>query len=181
MNKKTLLIILVIVIVVALGLIIYQYIYILPYSGYKAGTEVQEGAGGEISPESQTRTQVPENVTIPEVGEEVPEGVAAPTVVTPAAPEVESKFRGFDIKAEGNKFDPNTVIVELGDTVHINFTAVDKDYDISLPDYGMKQIAPKGQTKPLEFQAVIEGKFTYYCELCGGLDSTAKGYIIVIK
>jgi len=153
----------------------------LPYSGYKAGTEVQEGAGGEISPESQTRTQVPENVTIPEVGEEVPEGVAAPTVVTPAAPEVESKFRGFDIKAEGNKFDPNTVIVELGDTVHINFTAVDKDYDISLPDYGMKQIAPKGQTKPLEFQAVIEGKFTYYCELCGGLDSTAKGYIIVIK
>ena len=44
-TKKILFTILVIVVIVALGLIVYQYI--LPYSGYKAGTKVQEGAETE--------------------------------------------------------------------------------------------------------------------------------------
>jgi hypothetical protein len=43
----------------------------------------------------------------------------------------------------------------------------------------MKQTADKGQTKALEFQAVNSGKFTYYCDLCGGLTSKTIGYIIV--
>jgi plastocyanin len=170
-NKKLLIGILAIIVLVALVAIFY-------YQGAKikkssnTTTQKNETNQGVAEP-------VPENVKVPEKGESVPEGVAAPEVVTEAAPGVSAKFRSFDIKAENNKFNPSTVIVRLGDTVHINFTAQDKDYDITFPDYGMKQTAKKGETKILEFQALIPGKFTFYCELCGGLNSTAKGYIIV--
>jgi len=104
-----------------------------------------------------------------------------PTVVAPAAPGVESNYRSFDIKAEEGKFIPNKIIANQGDTVHINFTAVDKGYDIIFPSYGMKQIAKIGQTKVLEFQALSDGSFLYYCEVCGGADSLATGQIIVVK
>jgi plastocyanin len=133
----------------------------------------------ENSAETATRTAVPENIKIPEVGEKTEAGVAAPTSVSAAAPGVEAKYRSFNIKGETGSFSPMTFIVKKGDTVHINFLAVDKDYDITFPDYGMKQTAKKGETKVLEFQAVTEGKFTYYCEACGGLAGTAKGYFIV--
>ena len=39
----------------------------------------------------------------------------------------------------------------------------------------------KGETKVMEFQAVQEGDFTFYCEMCGGPDSTASGHIIIAK
>jgi hypothetical protein len=37
----------------------------------------------------------------------------------------------------------------------------------------MKQTAKKGEGKVLEFQAVTEGKFLFYCDACGGLNSSA--------
>ena len=137
----------------------------------------QEGISG-----SKTAFSVPEGTVVPEQGEEgISEEVAIPVNVTNAAPDVEAKFRSFDISAENDKFVPSNIIVNLGDTVHIDFTAVDKSYDITFPDYGMKQVSQKGETKILEFQAVEEGKFAYYCESCGGLDSTTKGYIFIVN
>lgn len=107
--------------------------------------------------------------------------IAVPTVVVPAAPGVDSKFRNFNITAEGGKFVPEKIIVQVGDTVHVNFTAVDKDYDITFPSYNMKQTAKQGQTKILEFQAVQDGSFLYYCESCGGAEGITKGNIIIVK
>jgi plastocyanin len=182
-NKKLLIGILTIIVLVALVAIFYYQGAKIKKSSNTTTQKNETNQGVEVqspqTPQSQTAEPVPENVKVPEKGESVPEGVAAPEVVTEAAPGVSAKFRSFDIKAENNKFNPSTVIVRLGDTVHINFTAQDKDYDITFPDYGMKQTAKKGETKILEFQALIPGKFTFYCELCGGLNSTAKGYIIV--
>lgn len=134
--------------------------------------------------ETDTKKAVPKDIKVPEEGEALTEAqkdIAVPEVVTSAAPGVSAKFRKFTIKAEGDKFSPSKVIVNKGDTVHIDFTAVDKEYDITFPDYGMKQTAPKDQTKILEFQAVAEGQFLYYCDSCGGLDSEARGYIIVAQ
>lgn len=154
------------------------------YYGKNAGDE-QPAPGGAVPEASSTGRQsvtkeaVPKDIKIPEVGEKVSAEVAAPSVVTPAAPGVSAKFRKFAIKGEGGVFNPSTIIAKKGDTVHVDFTAMDKTYDITFPDYGMKQTAEKGQTKILEFQALTTGKFTYYCESCGGLNSKAKGYIIV--
>jgi len=133
----------------------------------------------------QFRADVPANTVVPDKNTVLTDAqkkeIAIPTVVTPAAPGVESQFRSFDIKAEGGVFTPSKIIANVGDTIHVNFTAVDKDYDIVFPSYNMKQTAKKGQTKILEFQAVTDGSFTYYCEICGGPASTAKGNIIIVK
>ena len=164
------------------GIIIIILIIIGVYSqsgkenGESALSE-QEGISG-----SKTAFSVPEGTVVPGQGEEgISEEVAIPVNVTNAAPDVEAKFRSFDISAENDKFIPSSIIVNSGDTVHIDFIAVDKSYDITFPDYGMKQVAQKGETKILEFQATKEGKFVYYCQSCGGLDSTAQGYIIIVN
>jgi len=128
-----------------------------------------------------TKFPVPAGVKVPENGETAPKDVAAPISVVQSAPGVQTKIRTFNIKAERNIFNPSTVIVNVGDTVHINFTPIDKTYDITLPDYGLKQTVAKGETKILEFQALNEGKYLYYCDLCGGANSSAKGYVIISK
>jgi len=129
------------------------------------------------------KTAVPANIKVPEVNEIIPaaqkEEIAVPSNVVAAAPGVESKIRNFEIQAENNKFTPSTIIVNQGDTVNIRFSAIDKDYDIVFPSYNMRQSAKKGQLKILAFQALETGSFTYYCEICGGIDSGAKGQIII--
>lgn len=141
----------------------------------------RNGGTGGGTPASPTRSAVPPNVVVPgqNATSGVPEGFAVPKVVIPAAPGVTSNLRVFDIKGEKGKFVPSTVAAYAGDVVHVNFTAVDKAYDITFPDYGMKQTAAKGETKVLEFQAAATGKFAYYCDSCGGLNSSAVGYIII--
>ncbi len=129
------------------------------------------------------KSEVPANIKVPEANEVIPvekrEEIAVPSNVVNAAPGVESKIRNFEIKAEGGKFIPSKVIANQGDTVNISFSAVDKDYDIVFPSYNMRQSAKKGQTKLLAFQALESGSFTYYCEVCGGINSGTKGEIII--
>jgi plastocyanin len=148
-------------------------------------SEETPGEGTTTEVKDAFREEVPTDIKVPEVGEKLTEAeakiTAVPTVVTPAAPGVSAQFRSFDIKAENNQYVPLKVIGRVGDTIHVNFTAVDKDYDIVFPSYNMKQTAKKGETKILEFQAVQEGSFTYYCEMCGGADGPTKGNIIIAK
>lgn len=138
-------------------------------------------AAAEI-PEGETSAPaVPEGITVPTVGEaEAPEGVAVPSVVAPAAPGVSAQFRSFDVKAQNDAFSPNEIRANQGDTIHINFTAVGKTYDLSIPDYGLKQTAKAGESKVIEFQTLNPGTYVFYCELCGGLQSKTKGTIVVV-
>lgn len=133
--------------------------------------------------EADFQAPAPEGIKVPEANEVLPaeqaEKIAVPTVVTESAPGAESKYRNFNIRAEADKFSPNQIIVREGDTVQINFTAVDKNYDIIFPSYNMQQTAKQGETKMLAFQAVRSGNFTYYCNICGGPDSGVTGNIIV--
>lgn len=150
-----------------------------------ATTSDQAASGTSTVVVDKFRTEVPVNIVVPDQTTKLTEAekkvIAVPTVVTPAAPGVEAQFRSFDIKADGGVFTPSKIIARIGDTVHINFTAVDKAYDIVFPSYNMKQTAKQGQTKVLEFQAVSEGSFLYYCDSCGGATSTTKGSIIITK
>ncbi|MDA2936238.1 cupredoxin domain-containing protein [Patescibacteria group bacterium AH-259-L05] len=131
--------------------------------------------------EQVTREEVGEVIEVPEPGSELEDKtIAIPEVTAAAAPGVEARFRRFFISIENDRYVPSEVIVNTGDTVHIDFTAVDKTYDITLPDYGMKQIVATGETKIFEFQAVNTGKFLYYCDLCGGVKGKVTGHIIVV-
>lgn len=176
-NKKVLALIVAVVVIVAA-------IVVLMMTGKNPITPgTGPGTGGSNQqPTSDTRGAVPSDIKVPGLGDTTGDNnIAVPVGVTDAAPGVSAQLRSFNIKAEGGVFNPSTVIVNVGDTVHINFTAVDKEYDMVLPDYGMKQTAKKGETKIFEFQAVSTGKFTYYCESCGGLSSQAKGFIIIAE
>jgi plastocyanin len=170
---------------IAGGVVVLIIIGVLISGSTNTGTNtVSETSGPNGQTKSLTQAEVPSDIVVPDQGAtatSVPKDFAIPTVSIPAAPGADSSLRVFDIKADKDEFSPSTVAAYSGDTVHINFTAVDKTYDITFPDYGMKQTANKGQTKVLEFQANATGKFTYYCDSCGGLKSSAKGYIIVAE
>ena len=120
-------------------------------------------------------TSVLENVKVPNKTDknttstkEIEKNIAIPEVQTQAAPGVEAELRKFSVKAENNVFMPNKIIVYKGDTVHIEFSAVDKDYDFSIPAvYGISRQVKKGNKAPLEFQAYQEGQFDIICKLCG--------------
>lgn len=131
------------------------------------------------------REEVPVNIIVPEVDTELSEEqkreIALPTVVVPASSGSESKFRNFEIMADNNEFIPLRVIANVGDVININFTAVDKEYDIVFPSYNMMQKAQAGQTRMLQFQALQEGSFSYYCSLCGGPESGPRGNIVIVQ
>ena len=132
------------------------------------------------------RSEVPVGIKVPGANEVLSAAekkiIAVPTVVTEAAPGVASKFKVFNISGVGGKFVPSQITINAGDTVHINFTAVDKDYDIVFPSNNMKQSAVAGgPAKILEFQALVSGSFLYYCDSCGGPAGPTTGRIIIVK
>jgi plastocyanin len=75
-------------------------------------------------------------------------------------------LRKYYIKVENDKFMPSKVIVNQGDIISIKFFAVDKDYDIQLPDYNMSKGLKQKEPSAFEFEANMTGLFRYYCDLC---------------
>jgi len=197
---KNWLVILLVVIVVVLAVIVALVIK------QKAATSNKVAAPNAASNQSMTSTETPVNtvsgtgttggdklrieaptdIKVPEANdktltEEQKKEISVPTLVMPAAPGVKSSYRSFELRGEGGVFAPSKIIVRMGDTIHINFSAIDKDYDFVLPSYGVRSTAKKGQVKVIEFYAVQDGSYTYYCETCGGINSTAKGEIVIVK
>ena len=131
------------------------------------------------------KTEVPKGVVVPVMNDqtltvEQKKEIAVPTLVTPAAEGSLNSLRNFDIRAEGGKFTPSKIIGKSGDTMMVNFTAVDNNYSIVFPSYNMRQVAKKGETKVLGFHAGEAGTFTYYCDVCGE-NTTASGTLIITK
>lgn len=179
MNKKRIYILVAVIVVILILIIIFSKGNNQQTVNAPTGNVSETEQGAEEK--NKTKFEVPENIVVPELETKSPdESVAIPLTVAPAAPQSESKFRRFEIRGEGDKYIPSEVIVNQNDIVHIDFTAVDKQYDMTLPDYGMQAVAAKGETKIFEFQAVAAGKFLYYCEMCGGLEGKTKGYITVV-
>ncbi|MDD3778405.1 MAG: cupredoxin domain-containing protein [Patescibacteria group bacterium] len=135
--------------------------------------------------EDEFRQVVPDGVVVPEPGEQITEElkdvIAVPTDVVPTSQDSKSNIRKFEIRGEGNKFIPSQIIVNYNDDIQIEITAVDKDYDLVLQGYNMRQNIPQGMTKNLSFQAYNEGRFLYYCDSCGGKEAGAFGEIVIVK
>ncbi|MCR4328714.1 MAG: hypothetical protein NUV53_04365 [Patescibacteria group bacterium] len=150
-------------------------------SGGGVGTETS--SGGSQSSEAgvlRTREEAPLNVVVPDSHTaNAPVNVAIPETTAPSNPTESATFRRFSISVNGGKFIPDTVIVNQWDTIHLTFTAVDKDYDFTQADFGFKLPLPKGVTKDLEFGATGQGNFLFYCVSCGGPEIGPKGHLIV--
>ena len=168
MENKNKIIIYSVLALVAIIIVIVAIVYSKPKASnksQKAGTQTTAPA----TPQGYNAS-VPKNIEVPNEGTTSTEkDVAVPKLQTNAAPGVTAQLRKFSVKAENNTFTPSKIIVYKGDTVHIDFTAVDKDYDFSIPAiYGISRQMAKGSTGPLEFQANTVGQFDIVCQACGG-------------
>jgi len=143
--------------------------------------EAPKDGRGELPrpPISKTRSEASGNIQVPEKDSVVPEGVAKPTFTAPASAKTDADIRKFLIEAKGGEFIPSTVIVRQGDSVRIEVTAVDREYDFIQPDYGLRAVMRRGETKTIAFGATAPGKFIFYCERCGGPAKGPIGEIVV--
>ncbi len=143
-----------------------------------ATSETAPGVSGGGSP---TRAPAPEHIVVPDkTSANIPQNVAKPSVQAPANPLNSATFRGYAIRAANGAFSPDTIIVKQGDTVHLELTAVDKDYDFTQPDYGLTIPMPRGQAKSFQFDATATGKFTFFCKSCGGPSQGPTGSLVVV-
>jgi heme/copper-type cytochrome/quinol oxidase subunit 2 len=175
MNKKEIIIIGAAVAIVAIGLGIY----------YWSGASRQKSPATNVQTTSTTSTIQPLPTGTPIIvptqnATSVPAGVAAPTIVASGSLSGVTSYRSFNISISGGAFSPNTIIVNKGDTVHINLTAVDGNYDFTQTDMGLSMAVAKGQTKIVQFDANTVGKLTFYCKSCGGPGKGPIGYIEVV-
>lgn len=172
-NQKLILISAVIILIIAIILIVIFY---KPATNNKIGALPSSNLENEQY-NSPTKDEVSNDAKVYEKGDSTPENVAAPVNVSEYGL---IKLRSFTMNAEKNNFTPKTFTCNQGEIIDIEITAVDKDYDIIQPDNGLSLTIKKGETKSLQSQMSDVGKFAFYCPSCGGLNSSAVGYIIVI-
>lgn len=130
---------------------------------------------------SKTVAPVPSGLTVPEANTaNVPSGVAKPEIVSQVNVGGMTDRRAFSVRIENGRFDPSEIIVHAKDMVDINFTAVDRPYDVVQPDTGYQLTLAKGETKLLEGWFPSPAKYTIYCPTCGGPDKGPVGYIIAV-
>jgi heme/copper-type cytochrome/quinol oxidase subunit 2 len=109
-----------------------------------------------------------------------PANVAVPVVQAAGNPAGSVDYRSFNISIRGGTFSPDTVIVKQGDTVNLEFTAVDAAYAFTQPDYGFNTPIAEGKPQTIQFQALQTGNFAFYCASCGGPSKGPVGHIIIM-
>lgn len=147
-----------------------------------SGTSESAGVSSTTSAiaTSSTRAAVPADVVVPDKGAtSTPANVAVPAIQGAGDPAGNVSYRSFNISIQNNAYTPSTVIVDQGDTVNLELTAVDAAYGFAQPDYGFNTAIPKGKTQTIQFQALSSGNFTFYCASCGGPSSGPVGHLIV--
>jgi heme/copper-type cytochrome/quinol oxidase subunit 2 len=172
-----------IVIIAVIAVAWYQYAQRSVSNGGAGSAAVGSGAAtvGALTATSSTRTAVPADATVPDKGaSSTPANVAVPVVQGVGDPAGNVEYRSFNITIQGGAYSPDTVIVNQGDTVNLDLTAVDATYGFDQPDYGFNTAIPKGKTQTIQFQALQSGNFIFYCASCGGPSKGPVGHIIVV-
>lgn len=180
MDKKTS------VLAVLAGVVLIVVLVVVATTMRRASPGIKNVPGGGVGEKAATSTRqaAPVNVVVPEVNSSstTPANVAVPKISTEAARDaaVSSNFRKFEMQVRDDVFVPNTVIVNQGDAVEIDITAIDKDYYFTQPEKRYDFLLPKGKSMPLAFTAAGEGNFLFYCSSCGGPEKGPTGHLIVV-
>lgn len=70
----------------------------------------------------------------------------------------------FEIRADGGRYSPASISAKEGDVLTISFTAVDKAYNITFPDFGISKTTVKGATDFIQFQVTSVGTYKFFCK-----------------
>ena len=114
--------------------------------------------------EGGTRKILSREIAAPQAGAtSTPEDVAIPIDVTSVG---KIDLYTFEIKGEGGKFIPSTLVVNELDLLIIRLTAVDADYNLSFPDFGVNKNVSQGETVKFQIQAGRFGEYQFFCTVC---------------
>ena len=123
-----------------------------------------------------TREKIKTQVKTPEPTDQAPsEDIAVPKAAIKVGEQKQAAIRTFELRGENGKFSPSTIVVDELDVVEIELNAVDGDYDIFFPDFGVVKTAKKGTTEKLQFQAYPFGEYVFRCKT----SCKAEGKLIV--
>ncbi len=81
---------------------------------------------------------------------------------------LENGIRVIEIKAARYKFEPDPIVVRLGEKVHLVVTSTDVAHGIVISEFKINLAVPAGKTESVEFMADKKGSFYAYCSVyCG--------------
>jgi cytochrome c oxidase subunit II len=81
---------------------------------------------------------------------------------------VEDGIRIIEVKASRYKFEPDPIVVRLGERVRLVVTSTDVAHGIAISEFNVKLSIPAGKTEDIEFAAHKQGGFRAYCSVyCG--------------
>lgn len=98
-----------------------------------------------------------------------------------ANPALNTKIRFFELKAARSGFAPAELVVNKGDSLSVNFSATDGDYDLDIPYLGAYfSVVKKGETRKLPFDTSIPGTFVFECRAHCPAGGKITGQLIVL-
>ncbi len=98
---------------------------------------------------------------------------AEPVVATPVV-------KIFKLTAKKFAFEPSTITVNKGDTVHLNITSADTVHGFSLGEFNVSANIEPGKATSVDFVADKAGTFTFSCSVfCGAGHGDMQGTLIV--
>ena len=81
---------------------------------------------------------------------------------------VENGIRIVEVKALRYKFEPDPIVVRLGEKVRLVVTSTDVAHGIAISEFTINLSVPAGKTESVEFVADKKGSFPAYCSVyCG--------------
>lgn len=77
-------------------------------------------------------------------------------------------IRVIEVKASKYKFEPDPIIVKLGEKIRLVVTSTDVAHGLAIPEFNVNLSVPAGKTESIEFVADKEGTFQAHCSVyCG--------------
>ena len=140
-----------------------------PYSTTDRNTFLTAGGQGSLVGIDETE-EISMNDTTADVDMEED---TAPSIPAPS-------IQSFELTARQWEFEPGTLTVKQGDTVHLTITSTDVSHGFYLPAFNVSETLIPGETVRVEFVADQKGTFTFSCNVfCGSGHSHMNGTLVV--
>lgn len=95
---------------------------------------------------------------------------------------VKNGIRVIEVKASKYKFNPDPIVVKLGERVRVLATSGDVAHGFAIAEFKINAVIYPGKTAAIEFLADRAGEFVVYCSVyCGPGHKEMRGKFIVRK
>jgi nitrosocyanin len=92
----------------------------------------------------------------------------------------ENGIRIIEVKASRYKFEPDPIVVKLGEKVRLVVTSIDVAHGIAISEFKINLSVPAGKTESVDFVADKKGSFQAYCSVyCGPGHAHMHGTLVV--